>query len=118
MTNFARGTPEYMAPELLRFGALYTREAEAFAFGVTAVELLSGQRPTAGMQVSCGPADLRPLLTRMISVNPKNRPSLSEARLTLEFASQNLKERNQALGVITLVSLTLLAIFAIGKGKK
>lgn len=118
MTNFARGTPEYMAPELLHFGALYTREAEAFAFGVTAVELLSRQRPTAGMQVSCGPAELRPLLTRMISVDPNNRPSLSEARSTLEIASQNLKERNQALGAVAVVSLALLSIFAIGKGKK
>ncbi len=118
MTNFARGTPEYMAPELLRFGALYTREAEAFAFGVTAVELLSGTRPAAGTHISCGPVELHSLLTEMISNDPKKRPSLSEARSKLEIASQNLKERNQALGVTALVGLVMLAVFALGKGKK
>ena len=118
MTNCARGTPEYMAPELVRFGALYTREAEAFAFGVTAVELLSGTRPSAGSEVLCGPVELRPLLTNMISADPKTRPSLSETRLKLEIASQNLKERNQALGAVGLVALVLLAAFALGKGKK
>jgi serine/threonine protein kinase len=118
MTNFARGTYEYMAPELLRFGALYTREAEAFAFGVTAAELLSGTRPTAGSEVLCGPVELRPLLTNMISVDPRTRPSLIEARSILEIASQNLKERNQALGAVGLVALVVLAAFAFGKGKK
>jgi len=118
MTNFARGTPEYMAPELLRLGALYTRDAEAFAFGVTAVELLSGTRPTAGSEVLCGPVQLRSLFTRMISADPKMRPSLSEARSKLEIAGQNLKERNQALGAVGLVAVVVLAAFVFGKGKK
>jgi|ERR1041384_5536359 serine/threonine protein kinase len=115
MTTFARGTPEYMAPELRRVGALYTREAEAFAFGISAVELLSGARPSAGSEVLCGPTELRQLLTDMISVDPKKRPSLKNARLKFEIASQNLKERNQALTVLGLVGLGLLTAFSIGK---
>lgn len=118
MTTLARGTPEYMAPELHRIGALYTREAEAFAFGVTAVELLSGARPSAGSEVLCGPAELRQLLTNMISTDPQKRPSLKDARSKFEIASQNLKERNQALTVIGLVGLGLLLAISIGKGKR
>jgi len=41
------GTPVYMAPELLRKGAVDHR-ADIFAFGVTAYELLTQQRPFPG----------------------------------------------------------------------
>lgn len=118
MSNLAHGTPEYMAPELRRSGALYTREAESFAFGVTAVELLSGTRPTARSEVLCGPIQLRSLFTRMISANPKMRPSLGEARLKLEIASQILKERNQALGVVGLGAVLVLAALVFSRAKK
>lgn len=115
MTILARGTPEYMAPELRRIGALYTREAEAFAFGVTAVELLSCARPSAGSEVLCGPVEVRQLLTDMISNDPQERPSLKDARLKFEIASQNLTQRNQTLTVAGLVGIGLLAALSIGK---
>lgn len=41
------GTPAYMAPEQLQRGA-YDHRVDIFAFGVTAYELLTGQKPFAG----------------------------------------------------------------------
>src|ERR1700687_4374765 len=108
MTQFARGTLEYMAPEALRPGALYTQAAESFAFGVTAHELLNGARPVAGAQVKIGPAEIQPLLTRMIAINPKMRPSLAEARGTLEVASENLRQRTRGVAVVALLALGLV----------
>ena len=46
-TGTIAGTPAYMAPEVLRGGAA-DAVADQFSFGVTAWELLHGQRPFAG----------------------------------------------------------------------
>jgi tetratricopeptide (TPR) repeat protein len=46
-TGSIAGTPAYMAPEVLRGGAA-DAVADQFSFGVTAWELLHGQRPFAG----------------------------------------------------------------------
>src|SRR5438067_2098019 len=116
MTQFARGTLEYMAPEALRPGASYTASAESFAFGVTAHELLNGTRPAAGSQVAVGPHEIHSLLTRLIAIDPNARPTLAEVRASLEVASGNLRQRNIgiAVGLVTLV-----VIAAIGfSGKK
>lgn len=116
MTQFARGTLEYMAPEALRPGALYSQAAESFAFGVTAHELLNGSRPLGGTQVFAGPSEIHSLLTRLIAINPKVRPSLAEARATLEVAGQNLRQRNQGIAVVALAAVGILA--AVGLSKK
>lgn len=119
MTRLAgRGTTEYMAPESRWPGALFTQQAEAFAFGVTAVELLTGVRPSAGMQISSGPSELHSLLTGMIAKDPSLRPSLREARLQLEAASENLRQRNRAIGAVALVALGLIVASAFGKNRQ
>lgn len=118
MTQWARGTPDYMAPELFVPGALYTQPAEAFAFGVTAIEMLTGTRPVAGTQVWAGPSEIHALLTRLIAKDPRVRPSLQEARLTLAAASENLRDRNRALGVVAVVGLVVAVALAIGKSKQ
>lgn len=117
MTQFARGTLEYMAPEALRLGALYTQSAESFAFGVTAHELLCGVRPVAGAQVLVGPLEIQSLLTRMIAIDPNMRPSLAEARARLEVTGENLRERNSGIAVAALVTIGLIAAAGFSKKK-
>lgn len=116
MTQLARGTFEYMAPETLRPGALYTHSAESFAFGVTAHELLNGTRPQAGTLVTAGPQETHTLLTRMIAIDPNARPTLAEARACLEMAAENLRQRNR--GIAVAVGLALVFIGAIGLSSK
>jgi serine/threonine protein kinase len=119
MTRFAgRGTAEYMAPESRFPGALFTQQAEAFAFGVTAVELLTGVRPSAGMRISSGPSELHSLFTGMIANDPGLRPSLREARLGLEAAGENLRQRNRAIGGVVLVVVGLIVASAFGKNRQ
>jgi serine/threonine protein kinase len=117
VTQFARGTPEYLAPELFVPGALYTQKAEAFAFGITAVEMLTGSRPAAGTRVSAGPSEIHALLTNLISRDPSMRPTLHRARLQLETASENLRNRNRAIGAVAVLGLVILAGVAFGKNR-
>ena len=109
-TQLVRGTPEYMAPELFIPGALYTKQAEAFAFGVTASELLSGIRPKAGAQVLTGPSEVRPLLTALIAEDPTVRPSLNDAHQQLVVVSQRLKERNRSIAVTAIAAIGLIML--------
>lgn len=118
MTQWARGTPDYMAPELFITGALYTQQAEAFAFGVTAVEMLTGIRPIAGTQVWAGPSEIHALLTKLIAKNPRVRPSLQEARVALAAASDSLRDRNRALGAVAVVALVIVAALAIDRSNQ
>ncbi|HBB95033.1 MAG TPA: hypothetical protein DC054_06555 [Blastocatellia bacterium] len=117
VTQFARGTPEYLAPELFVPGALYTQQAEAFAFGITAVEMLTGSRPPAGSRISAGPNEIHTLLTDLISRDPSARPTLHHARLQLEAASENLRNRNRAIGAVAVFGLVILAGVAFSKNK-
>lgn len=112
MTQLVRGTPEYMAPELFIPGALYTQEAESFAFGVTAHELLSGIRPKAGANVLTGPSEVRQLLTEMIAKDPAVRPSLNEAHQQLVVVSERLKQRNQSIAVTAIAAIGLIILWA------
>jgi serine/threonine protein kinase len=115
MTQLARGTPEYMAPELRFLGALFTPEAEAFAFGVSAVELLTGSRPTAGMRISAGPSEIHSLLTDLIAVDPRRRPTLAQVRLQLTAASESLQRRNCTIaGVALAIGLVGLGVALVG----
>ena len=84
------GTPPYMAPEV-RQGAPATAAADVFAFGVLAVELLTGEKPSLlsaegpaavlrlrGRQV---PAGWRRLLAQCLATDPADRPADGAALL-------------------------------------
>lgn len=115
MTQLARGTPEYMAPELRFPGALFTQEAEAFGFGVSAVEMLTGSRPTAGMRISAGPSEIHPLLTNLIAADPRMRPTLAQARLQLSATGESLQKRNCTIaGVALALGLVGLGVALVG----
>lgn len=88
-TGVVLGTPWYLAPERLR-GDAATVASEIFAFGVTFYEMLCGQRPFAGddmtvvfMQDPRAPRQFRPacppplevLVLDCINKNPNNRPA-------------------------------------------
>jgi serine/threonine-protein kinase len=113
-TRTIRGTEFYIAPELYKPNASYTAAADAFSFGVTAIEMLSGggKRPIAGTKVLDYSENLNNLLTQMISVNPQERLDMISVVKTLVgiYKEEIQKEQNLKLGV----GLGILAIFGIG----
>ena len=97
------GTPAYMAPELLGGMANSTPAADVFSFGVMAVELLCGTRPTTFKVTEAAtqqevtqllrgraPEDgaLLGLLLRCLSYSPEARPSAAELSWFLDAAAR------------------------------
>ena len=95
----ARGTPSYMAPELLESNT-FTEKTDVYSFALIIWEVLSGAVPWAGlmpMQVSIqvllkqarppepegAPADLVALMTRCWAQAPDARPTFAEVKLAL-----------------------------------
>ncbi|HKO52224.1 MAG TPA: serine/threonine-protein kinase [Polyangiaceae bacterium] len=91
-TGLRLGTPDYMAPELLRRGSV-TQASDVFSFGLVVYELLSGQHPCpdVGSRASLGalgelsirpitelradaPPALSDLLARCLRSDPARRP--------------------------------------------
>lgn len=75
-TRTAKGTEFYIAPELYQRGAVYTAAADVFSFGVTAHEMLLGERILAGSTVNAFGPKLNELLSQMVSSEPKTRPQM------------------------------------------
>jgi eukaryotic-like serine/threonine-protein kinase len=117
-TRTPAGTLPYMAPELFKQGALYTREAEIFALGVTANELLTGQRPVAGATITTGPAEIRNLLGRMIAIDSRERPTIVEVRAEVLQAHKLIADREQTVFTLVCGGLLAIGIAALWKGKK
>lgn len=117
-TRTPAGTLPYMAPELFKNEARYTREAEIFALGVTAHELLTGQRPLAGATITTGPAESRNLIERMIAIDPRVRPTIADVRAGVLQAHNLLVDRDQAVLAILCGGLLALGIAAVLRGKK
>ncbi|KAL6072733.1 TKL/DRK protein kinase, variant 1 [Balamuthia mandrillaris] len=94
------GTPQWMAPEMLR-EQRYTEKADVYSFGVVLWELLTGEPPFRGVNpfrviymvahekvmlptpTNCPPA-LATLLQQCLNQNPKQRPSFHEILQQLE----------------------------------
>jgi serine/threonine protein kinase len=117
-TRTSAGTLPYMAPELFKRGAIYTREAEIFALGVTSYELLTGQRPVAGATITAEPIEVQALIGRMIAINPRERPTIADVHAELLRAHKFLVERDQTLLAVLCGGLLALGVAAILKGKK
>jgi serine/threonine protein kinase len=117
-TRTPAGTLPYMAPELFKQGAIYTREAEIFALGVTAHELLTGQRPGAGAMITTGPTETQGLIGRMIAIDPRERPTIADVRAGILQAHKLLVDRDQTVLAILCGGLLALGIAAVLKGKK
>jgi serine/threonine protein kinase len=117
-TRTPAGTLPYMAPELFRRGAMYTREAEIFALGVTAHELLTGQRPSAGAIITTGPTEVQGLIGRMIAVDPRERPTITEVQARVLEAHKLVVGREQSVLAIICGGLIALGLAALLKGKK
>ncbi len=76
MTNDARGTHAYMAPEVIKTGK-FDKPADIYALGITGIELLTGKRRLSNLAVVKDvPMDLRLLLTSMVNEDPKRRPDV------------------------------------------
>lgn len=103
------GTPGYAAPEILR-GAPPSQAADIFSFGVTIHELFTTVRPVPGSKSLSCPGLLRPVVQRMIDVNPNNRPHIAEVRRELVLASEALKSQRQ--GLMLLGGLAIAAVIA------
>ncbi len=79
MTRSGRGTPGYIAPEVVAGGAV-TAAADVWALGVVGLELLG--HPVAKPRTG-GARDLWTLLHAMSGVAPSSRPTLGEVRRAL-----------------------------------
>lgn len=116
-TRNVLGTLPYMAPELFQYGAQYSREAEVFAFGVTACEMLTGTRPLAGSSITYGPSEIRSLLQRMISTMPGERPTINQVRVELLNTYRQIERRDQLIATALGGSIIVLLVAAMLKKK-
>lgn len=108
-TRTARGTEFYIAPEMYLPGAVYTAAADTFSFGVTAYEMLTGERAAAGSMINNLGEPLNNLLSRMISSNPLERPQMKIVmrEFSTAYQSEIKKARNrlETGGIIVLLGL-------------
>jgi serine/threonine protein kinase len=98
LSSYARGTPGYRAPELLKEPSTYTNRVDIFAVGCTFYELTTGKRPfhndhfvheysfdsdlpenpmdtLSEMMDRCSISYLSTVILKMINANPQKRPS-------------------------------------------
>jgi hypothetical protein len=81
MTGVVLGTPGYLAPER-RAGHAATVQSDLFSVGAIMVEALSGRRPVPGDDLGRElPPDLRPIATKALASDPRQRFSSAEEML-------------------------------------
>ena len=112
-TRTVKGTNFYIAPELYHRGAVYTAAADVFSFGVTAHEMLVGERILAGSTVNTFGQELNNLLSQMVSSNPKSRPQMRfvKSRLAEIYHNEVRKAQDRSF-----VGGTILLLGIIGLG--
>lgn len=118
-TRTVRGTEFYIAPELYQRGAVYTAAADVFSFGVTAHEILTGERILAGSTVNAFGPELDKLMSQMISSEPKARPQMRFVKNKLAEIYQNemklAQDRRFMGGAILLLGIVGLGGYYILK---
>ena len=93
MTNYGRGTPAYIAPEVHRTGT-FSHPADVFALGVTGIELLTGQRDQESLNAIQCPDAMKTLLVEMTGYNPNKRPSIADVVQRLAAFLQEQRQRS------------------------
>ncbi|MCP2248917.1 serine/threonine-protein kinase [Lentzea aerocolonigenes] len=136
-TGMISGTPAYLAPEVAR-GEQPDAASDVFSLGATIYSAIEGESVFGPSDNSFGliyraasgqlrdpknAGELTPLLTRLLSVDPKDRPTAQEAADLLAAEPQpsqplripeprRLKPPNRRI----LVILSVVAVLAIGGG--
>jgi len=114
LTRTPAGTPEYIAPEILR-GHPFTAAADIFSFGVTIEELFTGTRPAVGAKNLSCPSALRPLVGRMIAMDPSQRPEIRTVSRELSEATQIIKSQQQGLRLLGGAVIAGILVAALSK---
>jgi serine/threonine protein kinase len=102
----AGGTRPYMAPEQVRHEAVDAR-VDVYAFGVVLHEMLTGALP--GKTTRKIPRGIRPILSRCLSYDPKDR--FADAGEVLEAFQRRARVRRRAL---LASALALIVLFGLG----
>jgi eukaryotic-like serine/threonine-protein kinase len=95
------GTPDYLAPELMRGGVTPDPRHDLYAAGRVAIALLGGEEPRdpAPRPVPIGPGPLRDLVAALAAEQPLYRPpSASVARSSLRPALPHHRSPHTAAG--------------------
>jgi serine/threonine-protein kinase len=127
MTRRAGGTEGYIAPEVLA-GAPFSSSADIYSLGVTATELLTGQRGVKALGQTKMPEQLRGLIRKMLSDDPLARPDAQQVATVLGELLANpdaaiAEEADESnFGAFLFGSLlfsgALLALAALAGGEK
>jgi eukaryotic-like serine/threonine-protein kinase len=112
VTNGFKGTIGFAAPELFKFGVVsFTKAIDTYAFGITAIYLSGSELPDelknipphpipsnfySSLPIAL-PTELASLLTKCLSHDPDERPSMSTVQDQL--AKHLLHDKHQALAV-------------------
>lgn len=110
-TRTAKGTEFYIAPELYGSYSAYTSSCDIFSLGVTATEMLTGRRARGGSRIIGQGEKLNYVLTRMVSLNPSERPSAIDVRNKLAAIFRDEvanSERMKNIGLLVRVSLAAI----------
>ena len=111
VTRTAKGTESYIAPELFFTGAVFTESADTFSFGITACEMLTGQKILAGSKISGLGEQLDSCLSRMMSLNPQERPSMKQLKKEFSAIYQNeVKQSERRNGIALAVGALSVVI--------
>ena len=118
-TGVMLGTPDYMAPELVRRRPDFDHRVDIYALGVMAFESLAGERPFPALdgsfeklQAICEtpapeistlvprlPRDLAYLIDAMLLKDPNSRPSLADLRAGLKRLRAVLPSMSMSMGI-------------------
>jgi serine/threonine protein kinase len=128
MTNSPHGTDAYKAPELFSRNPEFTLKCDIYSFGVSMVELFTGERLRRVPPRIKTPSRFINLLNSMISESPDNRPNTIEIsrqlkRLTEPDLPIIIKDPPPSFGLAEfllggLAAAGLLALLAGGEEKK
>jgi Tol biopolymer transport system component len=100
------GTPRYMAPEQIQ-GGTATAASDVYALGVVLFELATGSKPSGGVAM---PDELKDLVQRMMSPDPRQRPSAKDVAGALSGNSVSSSYRDRG----PFIAAALVVLAAIG----
>jgi serine/threonine protein kinase len=117
------GTEGYVAPELPT-GSAFTASADMYSLGVTALELLTGDKSIGGLRLSPYPDEVKDLVRNLLATNPAVRPtSFVVAQRMLALSGKNtwtLQAPSQPetdWGAVLVLGVAAVGIAALLKSK-